>query len=323
MITSCVLIGLGQIGMGYDYHIEANTPVFTHARALAMNSAFRLIGAVDVSVSKRLNFTARYCAPAFAEVEDAMKELSPDLIVIATSSETHNTILNRALSVWNPKLILCEKPLAYNINEAMNIVKICEKKKIDLFVNYMRRTDPAVEKIKTRIDNGTIEMPIKAIGWYTKGIINNGSHIINLLEFWLGEFLNLQVLEQGRDLSENDSEPDVLLRFKKGSAILQAAWEESYSHYTIELVTPSGRLRYEYGGQLVEWQGIKNDQSFNGYKILESDSEVIQNDFLNYQLNVYKNIENHLNGILTNLCTGRQALNTHKIINSISTKKNL
>ena len=32
--------------------------------------------------------------------------------------------------------------------------------------------------------------PIKGVCWYSKGLLNNGSHFINLLEFWLGDYVS-------------------------------------------------------------------------------------------------------------------------------------
>mgnify|MGYP000427178221 CR=1 FL=1 len=41
-------------------------------------------------------------------------------------------------------------------------------------------------KIKNIIDSSSANLYFKGFVWYTKGIYNNGSHMINLIEFWLG-----------------------------------------------------------------------------------------------------------------------------------------
>ena len=43
-----------------------------------------------------------------------------------------------------------------------------------------------VGQYKKMFINGEIQGPIKGVAWYSKGIVNNGSHLINLLEYWLG-----------------------------------------------------------------------------------------------------------------------------------------
>ena len=131
------------------------------------------------------------------------------------------------------KLILCEKPLSYNLNEAKEMVQICEKRGVSLYVNYMRRADPNVIEIKRRIDCGEILGPIKINAWYSKGILNNGSHLINLASYWIGDYISHNVLNAGRSWNGTDSEPDVFIKCERGELVLRSAWEEFYTHFTV------------------------------------------------------------------------------------------
>ena len=317
MAESCVIIGLGHIGMGYDFDLTGKSVIYTHARAIAVHPAFRLVGAVDVSPVQRARFEQRYSVPAFDQVEAALHQLQPDVVVLATSSESHGALLTRVLNVYRPKLILCEKPLSYVLDEARGMVEMCEKADIDFFVNYIRRTDPGVVEIKRRIDSGAISMPVKVNAWYSKGILNNGSHFLNLLELWLGDISSATVISSGRLWDNHDPEPDVEVRFDLGTVVFRAAWEESFSHYCIEFLSHSGRLRYDKGGEAIEWQGVYADPSFDGYRILAEQREIIPNGMDIYQWHVYDQIYKHLASSATTLCTGRQALKTLEVIDLI------
>lgn len=317
MGESCVIIGLGQIGMGYDFDISDKSAIYTHAHAIAAHPAFRLIGGIDISPAKRICFEQRYGAPAFDQLEIALEVLRPDVVVIATSSESHGSILGKVLNTCRPKLILCEKPVASRLDEARDMVEICEKAGIDLFVNYIRRTDPGVIEIKRRINNSEISAPLKINAWYSKGILNNGSHFLNLLEFWLGDISGLTLINSGRHWDNHDPEPDVEIQFAQGTAVFRAAWEEAFSHCCIEFLSPSGRLRYDQGGKSIEWQGVCSDPYFEGYRGLEEQREIIADGMGVYQWHVYEKICKHLTGEKTTLCTGRQALTTHETIDLI------
>lgn len=317
MTESCVIIGLGQIGMGYDFDVTDESAIYTHAHAIVVHPAFRLAGAVDMSTVQSARFEQRYGAPAFDEVETALQDLQPDVVVIATSSESHGSILAKVINTCHPKLVLCEKPLACELDEARDMVEMCKKADIDLFVNYMRRADPGVVEIKRRIDSGEICTPVKVNAWYSKGIFNNGSHFLNLLELWLGDITGATLINPGRLWDNHDPEPDVEVQFPLGSAVFRAAWEEAFSHYCIELLSPSGRLRYDKGGEVIEWQGVRSDPNFDGYQILEEQREVITNGMGIYQWHVYDQISKHLAGEATMLCTGRQALKTLEAIDLI------
>jgi predicted dehydrogenase len=317
MSESCVIIGLGQIGMGYDLDLPPDVAIYTHARAIVAHPAFQLVGGVDASPEQRASFEQHYAVPVFDSVESALRQLQPDVVVIATSSASHAAILEEVVKTCRPKLIVCEKPLAYQLEEARAMVRLCEDAEISLFVNYIRRTDPGAIEIKRRIDSGEISAPVKGNVWYSKGILNNGSHFLNLLEFWLGDVKSTTVIDSGRLWDDHDPEPDVEIRFERGVVVFRAAWEEAFSYYGVELLSHSGRLRYERGGELIEWNAVYSDPRFKGYKILGGEREEIANGMGIYQWHVYDQIRNHLAGKATTLCTGLQALKTLEAIESI------
>ncbi len=303
--------------MGYDFDLSGESAIYTHARAISVHPEFFLVGAVDLSSKLRARFEHRFGVPAFDQVEVALKQLQPDLVVIATSSETHADVLAKVLNTCRPKLILCEKPLAYSLDVARAMVEMCEKAGIDLFVNYIRRTDPGAVEIKRRISSGEISIPVKVNAWYSKGILNNGSHFINLLEMWLGDISTTTVINPGRLWENRDPEPDFEIQFDLGTVVFRAAWEESFSHYCIELLSRSGRLCYGRGGEAIEWQGVDADPNFGGYRILAEQRELIAGGMSIYQWHVYDQIGKHMQGMTTPLCTGRQALNTLNTIDLI------
>ena len=166
------------------------------------------------------------------------------------------------------------------------MIEICESAGVELFVNYIRRADPSAIDVKNRIESNAIAAPIKGIAWYSKGFLHNGSHFFNLLEFWLGSFVKAKVLDSGRLWENQDPEPDVQVEFERGKVVFQAAWEEAYSHYAIELLSPSGRLRYEQGGECITWQSTRTDSNFPDYKVLQSVPEIIASDLNQYQWHV-------------------------------------
>jgi len=317
MYNSCLIIGLGQIGMDYDFDHVDNDLIYTHSKAIRKHSKFKLVGAVDTSPKQRDRFQERYALPVFDNPELAVQELKPDIVVISTPTQTHRTILLKVVNAYKPKIILCEKPLSYDLSEAKNMVKLCKEAGIKLFVNYMRRVDRGVLEIKKRIEIGEISTPIKANVWYSKGLLNNGSHFLDLLSFWLGKAKSTLIINQGRLWNNFDPEPDLKIDFNLGTAIFRSAWEESFSHYTIELLSRSGRLSYDYGGNHIEWQKKSKDPYFAGYSILNKHKEILKNSMDIYQLRVYDSIHKYSIGEKTTLCTGSESLESLKKIDLI------
>lgn len=319
MPEKCLIIGLGQIGMGYDLTLDPEKAVYSHARAFALHPAFELSGAVDPSAKQRDLFEKHYGQPAYCDTESALKAAAASVVVIASPTEKHGALLKTVLSHSKPKAILCEKPLAYDSAEARAMVESCESAGVRFFVNYMRRADPGAIRVRNLIETGAIAAPIKGVAWYSKGFLHNGSHLFNLLEFWLGAFVKANVLDNGRLWGNRDPEPDVHVEFERGKVVFQAAWEEAFSHYTVELLSPSGRLRYERGGEYIAWQSTRPDPNFSGYEILQEPPEIIVNCMNRYQWHVVEQLADALGDKPHNLCTGLQALTTleamHQIIN--------
>ena len=321
MPEGCLIIGLGQIGMAYDLSLEPVKAVYSHARALSLHPAFELRGAVDPSEKQRKLFEKHYCQTAYSDLEFALKEQTPDVVVISSPTREHFSVLNMVLSYSKPKVILCEKPLAYDLVEAQKMVEACDNAGVKLFVNYMRRADPGAIEVKNRIESNAIVTPIKGVAWYSKGFLHNGSHFFNLLEFWLGDCVTAEVLDAGRLWDNNDPEPDVYVEFEHGKVVFQAAWEESYSHYTLELVSPAGRLRYEQGGEYITWQSTCPDPNYLGYTILNPHIEIIANGMNHYQRHVTDQLDAALSGKPHNLCSGWQALSTLEAMQKIIIKR--
>ncbi len=318
MRNRCVIIGLGKIGMGYDINTEPEArTVYSHAKAFSLHPNFQLVCGVDPSSVNRDVFSAHFCRPAYPDVRHAACEDTADVVVIASPTKEHFRVIGDVISHLAPKVILCEKPLAYSLTEATRMVEECESKNVKLYVNYMRRSDPGVIAIRTRIESRNIATPLKGVAWYSKGFLHNGSHFFNLLEYWIGDFVAAKILSPGRALGSGDCEPDVQVEFERGSVVFLAACEEAFSHYTVELISQSGRLRYEQGGELVIWQSVDDDPNFPGYKTLRSTSDLVENNMGQYQLNVVDQLANALANRQSFLCTGREALATLNAMHQI------
>lgn len=310
------IIGLGQIGLQTDLGLDSGAYVYSHARAFASHPEFQLVAGVDASATHRDLFSKHYHVPALASIGPELALLAPDVIAIAVPTVAHAQVMDEVLNHCRPKAILCEKPLSYEAIAAQGMVERCERIDASLYVNYIRRADPAVTEVKARLLDGRIHTPVKGVAWYSKGVFNNGSHFIDLLQYWLGPVRNHAVLNPGRKLGP-DFEPDFRLQFDAGEVVFLAAREEDYSHYTIELVAPNGRLRYDCGGEEVRWQGTVSSATAPGYVVLDPTPESIPGDLDRIQWHIADQLAVALRGDSSSLCQAREALRLVETIHSI------
>ncbi len=322
MTYKVLIAGLGNIGLGYDLSNSLAGSVKTHSRAFHMHDEFELLAGVDPSEITQNNFTDIYKCKSYENLTTALQEQQPDVVVIATPTHLHLDDVKTIVAYSAPKVILCEKPLAMKREECREVLKICSENNIDIYVNYIRRTDPAVIEIKKMLEAGIIEKPVKAVVRYSKGFLHNGSHFFEMLNYWLGNRTSSQMLNAGRQLSTGDSEPDVHVKYKDGDVTFLSSPDETLSYFSIELLSPNGRLTYEKGGNEINWYPV--EQSSNSdVKLIQAKPLSIQSDLLQYQLHVAEHLFKALENKENNLCTGKRAFEIIDQMLSVLEKKTI
>ena len=180
-LLSVLIIGCGNIAGGFD--AAGSDTVLTHAGAYRRHGRFRLAGCVDPDAGRRGAFQQRW------EVEHAYPSLPEalasgtryDVISVCSPTPQHAADLRMILRV-PPRLVFCEKPLAAGIKEAAALVAACRDAGTLLAVNYTRRWDPQVSAFKSALERGAWGPIRSVVGYYNKGVLNNGSHMVDLLQ---------------------------------------------------------------------------------------------------------------------------------------------
>ena len=306
--------------MIYDEFDDNSELIQTHAKAVNKHPDFNLLAGIDYSIEKGKIFKEKYKKNFFTKVEAFNMQIQIDLVIIATPTTTHLEIIKKTINLLRPKLILIEKPLSYKFEEAQEIINLCIKEDIELCVNYIRRCDPGVIEIKKLFENRSIDIPLKGICWYSKGLYNNASHFINLLSYWLGDMKSIKIINEGRLINDIDPEPDFLIDFEKGSIIFRSAWEEFFSYYAVELIFRTGQLRYDKGGGEIYFYKLLDKERNIKSNILSSEKYEIKSGMDIYQYNVLEEIKKIFKGENATICKGEESLRTQEIIYLISKK---
>ncbi|MDD5136214.1 MAG: Gfo/Idh/MocA family oxidoreductase [Candidatus Omnitrophica bacterium] len=271
---SAAVIGLGNIGMGYDYDKKGDSFVLTHASGFCHNKNYRLVAGVDTDAAKRRRFEKKYKAPAFSTVGELYRSLSPEIISIAVPTPSHYKVFGEVVK-HKPVAVICEKPMSYSSVKAMSMIEKADKAGCRVIVNYMRITEPAVIKLKEMISSGRFGNIYKGTVLYSKGLFNNCSHYINLLEHLIGNANEVKLIRKGRRWGGIDPEPDFYIKFRDAAIYFIAAKEENYSVGELELIGSKAVVRYGSFGYKVEYRpagrgavAIKNDLDRHQHHLL-------------------------------------------------------
>jgi predicted dehydrogenase len=319
-IFTAAVVGLGRIGQEYDYSRRGSSRVLTHATAFASHRGYQLIAGVDPARSRRSRFERKFRRPAFPSVEAMLSRHSPEVVALGVPTGQHYAVFQQLLA-GRPRAVICEKPIAATTTEARAMTTLARSKRCALLVNYMRRFEPGVLALRRAMQRGRFGSFYKGVAWYSKGLLHNGSHLIDLLRFLLGEAGAFAVTRQGRVRREGDAEPDVWIDFDGCRVHFLAAREERFSVAEFELLGTAGRIRYCRGGELIQTWRTEPDPAFAGHRALQRLPQSVRNDFNRYQWHVAAHLHSHLTRGVPLHSDGTTATTTLNLVERILSRK--
>jgi predicted dehydrogenase len=177
------IIGCGNIASKFD-ETPGKKPIYTHAGAYFVNPKTDLVSAADINIHNLSEFTEKWrVINSYSNYQTMLKKENLDIVSVCTPKEFHYDAVKCA-ATHGVKAIICEKPFTTSVSEADKIVKYCRDKGTVLAINYTRRYASGHQAVKEIIKRGELGK-IQSINCvYSKGLINNGSHAINLLLFF-------------------------------------------------------------------------------------------------------------------------------------------
>lgn len=312
-----VIIGAGRISSGFDAPGESH--YLTHCHVLRDHPAFEILGMFDSDPHVLSLACNKWGVPPLASLGRAI-DLGGDIILICTPDDAHAESLSGVLSASNkPKLVVCEKPLTADLLESKNIIDQYELSRIPIEVGYQRRYDLDISLMIKKINDGSLGKFIAGAMIYSKGILHNGSHGVDLLRYIFGEVVGVEVFGGRVDWREHDPTLDGMLRFHNGSVHLIAGDERHHSLFEIDLIFSNARYQLVDSGLKLSISSVKEDPFFPGYKILNSDE--VRPSTLNYSLYaMWDHYAKALNGGEKFLSSGINALRTQEICTQLISK---
>ena len=140
------MVGAGRVGKN-------------HSRALTRVTQARIVALVDPFTAVREETAAEFGIEAqFATLEMALETVEFDAVVITTPTPTHLPL--SALAAENKKHVFLEKPMALNLRECDEIIRVIELHGVILQLGFMRRFDSEFVAAAQRIQAGEIGQPM-------------------------------------------------------------------------------------------------------------------------------------------------------------------
>lgn len=267
-----LIVGCGNIAGVFDQGRPLGDLPYTHAGAYIRDGRFSLAMCVEPDDKRRREFMDVWGIPAgFRSIDETSDSGSQfDVISICSPTQCHAHDLEIALRL-KPKLIFCEKPVTTSAAETERIIVECREANILLAVNYTRRWAPDILELQADMQAGRWGQLRSVVGYYNKGILNNGSHMLDLLHLLVGSMDIVKVGKPIHDFFLNDPTVPVWLEGPQGVPVhLVCGHAEDYAIFELQLVFSQGVLTMEDGGLFWRERRAVDSNTFKGYRILDA-----------------------------------------------------
>ena len=238
----CAVIGLGM-GRG-------------HANGYVNADDAQLVAVADVN-EDRLGAWADTVGQdhCFTDYKQMLRDAKPDLVSVALPNFLHAQVTTDALEAGAH--VLCEKPMAMNLDEAQRMADAADRAKRKLGINLSFRANPAAQALKELASDGFLGEPYHAAtqwtrrdgmpgfgGWFGQKDKSGGGPLIDLgvhridLALWLMGGPNVEAVSgithhrvgppraeaQGKRFDVEDFATGIIRLEGGGSLVLEASW---------------------------------------------------------------------------------------------------
>ncbi len=313
------LIGLGNIGLLFDANLSAPL-IRSHAKAILLQKGLELAYAVDPLPERReLLASLSPRTQCFASWEELRERTDFSILAICVPTELHFRCLE-AFAEHPVKVIALEKPAFARAEDYARLPPTLEKK---IVVNYLRRFAPKIQEVHQHIRAGTYGPPLALQGAYSKGLRNNGSHLVDLINFLFDQpkVLESRVLGSVPDL-EGDPTVSAFLRLEERggvafSANLLAGDERLFSIFELDLLFAKARVRLSDFARRLEISFVHEDPVSPGYRAL-GEAQCTLTDLPRAFAGLYDHLLARAHGEVENLSAFASERWNHALIESLA-----
>lgn len=259
MINAAV-IGCGNIGylFGKD---KLRDYISNHVDSYLSIPEVNLIAVSDINNDILQELSSK--VPSYKNYREIS---NADIISVCTPPDTHLDII-RNLVETDVKGIYCEKPLSDNIEDAEKIVELCKKKNIILQVNHQRRFC----KYHNLIKNNYSKDAISSNAIFSRGLLNTGTHMFDLLRFFFGDCINILSFESINGYNG-------ILNFDNLNVNVEILKDVDFGIFDLSFVTKDKKIDIlEYGNRIVI-SSMKKSKQYSIFKELYPEEVIIPTD---------------------------------------------
>ena len=217
--------------------------IFTmHATSVAHLSCAKLVGVCDIKKDRADKAAAKYNCNAYYDYKDLIKKELIDVVHICVPHYRHPIITRYALE--QGVNVLCEKPMAIKMEDALYNVALAEKRNLKYGVIFQCRFNDSAQLVKQTLENGKLGKIISARvvltwckpdsyyslsdwkgTWDKEGggvIIDQAIHSLDLANWFIDDepiSVQAHLCNRGHKIMEVDDTGEGFIRYKNGATL--------------------------------------------------------------------------------------------------------
>ena len=208
-----------------------------HLEAIRDTENAKLVAVCDNKEELAKKVSEQYNCDCYTDYKEMLKREDIDIVNVCTPNGMHPLFVTEVANA--KKHVLCEKPMALNLEEADKMIKSCKDNHVKLFVVKQNRYNPPIMKMREALDNGRFGKLL--IGnvtvrwsrpqeyydeneWHgTKNmdggmLFTQASHHIDMLQWFMGPVQSVRAMQDTfTHKIETEDTAVAILRFKSGA----------------------------------------------------------------------------------------------------------
>jgi len=263
-IYRAAICGLGKIAWRFDERRIFQNIALTHVGAYSACDRVLLVGGCSPDEIDRKDFSQFRNVPVFAGIEEMVDTVKPDVVSICSPSAFHVENASYCAEHGVP-MIWLEKPPAGSLQELDRLIAVVAKRQTKVLVNYSRRYDASYNWLRQCFRNGEYGMCRRIDIHYSRGLEENGSHMLDLLFYLLEseKTVSLQWVS-----SSHDKSPNFILSQEGGPLVIVAGANLPYHDIDVRLTCDKGRFSAPRDGELCVVERAIGNAMYPGFFLL-------------------------------------------------------
>ena len=222
----------------------AHMHAYSYAEGLKNIPNVELVGIYDDNVERGQEVAVNYNTIHYSDQADFLAQEMDAVIICSENNRHKEMVLNAAKA---KKHILCEKPIATNLDDATEMIQVCEDNNVTLQIAYPVRFSSPIRELKEMIDKGELG-DIVAFrstnrgqnpgGWFIDeeqsgggAVLDHTVHMLDIMRWYLNEEVTEVRAFVDSYFHDVDIDDAGILTFEFNNGVI-ASHDASWSRFT-------------------------------------------------------------------------------------------